>query len=163
MGTGWGSFHCKLVREASPSAKLFVCGRNPEKAARLSKAVGADDFFVDLEQAIEDARVQAFTLALPHDLHRQAVEAVAAAGKHALVEKPIATTLQDADAMITAARKADTILMVARYALSARCSRSGSAYRTGRLGRATLLLAHAGGIRRPRGWAAEKVRMGVVC
>jgi hypothetical protein len=113
VGTGWGALHCRYLRQASPKVRLFVCGRNPEKTARLARAAGAESHFTDLEQAAGDPRVQALTLALPHDLHRDAVSVAANSRKHALVEKPIATTLEDADAMIREAAKANTILMVA--------------------------------------------------
>ena len=161
VGTSWGSFHCQLVRQANPAARLFVCGQDPVRTARLAKAVRAEDWFLGLEKAVHDDRVQALTLALPHYLHRQAAEMAAAAGKHALVEKPLATTLSDADAMIAAARRAGTILMVAedmhfRPAVREAVSRIAR----GDIGEPLYLLAHAGGVRRPRGWAADRERMG---
>ena len=55
----------------------------------MARAVGAKGFIIGLEKALEDARLQAVSLALPHDIHRSALEMAAAAGKHALVEKPI--------------------------------------------------------------------------
>ncbi len=161
VGTSWGSFHCRLVRRANPAARLFVCGQDPVRTARLAKAVKAEGWFLGLEKAVQDTRVQALTLALPHHLHRQAAEMAAAAGKHALVEKPLATTLLDADAIIAAARRAGTILMVAedmhfRPAVREAVSR----IERGDLGEPLYLLAHAGGVRRPRGWAADRDRMG---
>jgi len=161
VGTGWGSFHCKLLRQANPATRLFVCGQKKDKTARLAKAVNAEDYFVGLEQAVEDERVQALTLALPHDLHRSAAEMIAAAGKHALVEKPIATNLVDADAMIAAAKRAGTILMVAEDMHFRPAIRE--AYRRiieGDLGEPLYLFAHVAGVRRPRGWAAQSKRMG---
>lgn len=161
VGTGWGSFHCNLVRQASPAAKLFVCGRNPEKTARLAKAVNAEDHFIGIEQAVADSRVQALILALPHDVHRSAVEMIAAAGKHALVEKPIATNLADADAMILAARHAGTILMVAEdMHFRPAIKESVKRILAGDVGEPLYFFGNAAGIRRPRGWAAQAERMG---
>ncbi len=161
VGTGWGAIHCRYLRQASSKVRLFVCGRNPERTERLARAVGAEAFFIELEQAAEDPRVQALTLALPHDLHREAVSVAAAAHKHALVEKPIATTLEDADAMIRAAQKANTILMVAEdMHFRPAVHEASRRIQRGDIGEPLYLLAHAGGIRRPKGWAAERDRMG---
>lgn len=161
VGTGWGGVHCRYLRMASSSVQLFVCGRNPERTARLARSVGAEGMFTDLRTAAEDEKVQALTLALPHDLHREAAETAAAAGKHALVEKPVATNLIDADAMIAAANKAGTILMVAEDMHFRPAVREAVAcINRGDVGEPLYLLAHAGGIRRPTGWAAEKDRMG---
>ena len=57
--------------------------------------------------------VDAVVIATPEDLHRDAVEQAASAGKHILLEKPIATTLEDADAIIDAANKGAVKLMMA--------------------------------------------------
>lgn len=161
VGTGWGSFHCNLLRQASPAARLFVCGRNPDKTARLAKAVNAEDYFLGIEKAVADSRVQALILALPHDVHRSAVEMIAAAGKHALVEKPIATNLADADAMILAARRAGTILMVAEdMHFRPAIKESVKRILAGDIGEPLYFFGHAAGIRRPRGWAAQAERMG---
>lgn len=161
VGTGWGAFHCRVIKRASSSARLFVCGQNEERTARLAKAVNAEGYFIGIENAAADPRVQCLSLALPHDLHRKAVEVAASAGKHALVEKPIATTLVDADAMIDAARNAGTILMVAedmhfRPAIKEVAERIDR----GDIGEPLYFMAHAAGIRRPRGWAASFERMG---
>lgn len=161
VGTGWGALHCRYLRQASSKVRLFVCGRNPEKTARLARAAGAESHFIGLEQAVNDPRVHAVTLALPHDLHREAVSVAAASGKHALVEKPIATTLEDADAMIRDAREAKTILMVAEDMHFRPAVHEAVRYiQRGYIGEPLYLLAHAGGVRRPQGWAAEKDRMG---
>ena len=56
--------------------------------------------------------VDAVSVCLPHTLHRAACEASAAAAKHILCEKPLATTLADCDAIIDAARRGGIRLMV---------------------------------------------------
>ena len=57
--------------------------------------------------------IDAVVIASPESQHRAAVEDAAAAGKHILLEKPIATTLADADAIIAAAKKHRVKLMLA--------------------------------------------------
>jgi len=161
VGTGFGSFHCDLVRQASPATRLFVCGQNPQKTERLAKRVNAEDYFLGIERAVADPRVQALILALPHDLHRGAVEMIADAGKHALVEKPIATNLHDADAMIESMRRAGKILMVAEdMHFRPAIRETVKCIREGRIGEPLYFMSHAAGVRRPRGWAAHADRLG---
>jgi predicted dehydrogenase/flavin reductase (DIM6/NTAB) family NADH-FMN oxidoreductase RutF len=161
VGTGWGQTHCHYLRRVSSKVRLFLCGRNKEKTERIARVVGAEAYFLDLDQALSDSRVDAVTLALPHDMHRNALEAAARAGKHALVEKPIATNLPDADAMISAANKAGTILMVAEDMHFRPAIREAvRLIENGAIGEPLYLLAHAAGVRRPSGWAAEKERLG---
>jgi len=161
VGTRWGSFHCELVRKANPAARLFVCGQDPVRTERLARAMNAADWFRDLDAAVVDPRVQAVTLALPHHLHRTAAETALGAGRHVLVEKPIATNLRDADAMISAARRAGRVLMVAedmhfRPAVAFVVRR----IERGDIGELLHVLIHAGGIRRPEGWAANRDTLG---
>jgi predicted dehydrogenase len=161
VGTRWGAFHCRTIKKASSSARLFVCGQDERRTARLAKAVGAEDFIVGLENAIADERVQALTLALPHNFHREATEMAAAAGKHVMVEKPIATKLSDADAMIAAVRSAGTILMVAEN-MHFRPGVNEVVRRItrGDIGEPLYFFAHAAGVRRLQGGAAQAEQMG---
>jgi len=66
----------------------------------------------DVEALCADPRVDAVYVASPHELHAQHARAAAAAGKHVLVEKPMALTLEECDAMIAAARDAGVVLIV---------------------------------------------------
>lgn len=161
VGTGWGLEHLRFARLASSHVDLFVCGRNETRAARIAKSVGARGYFVSLERAAADPRVQALTLALPHHRHREAVETVVAFGKHALVEKPIAATLADADALMLAARRAGVILMVAEDMHFRPAVREGvRAIERGWIGEPLYLLAHVAGVMRPSGWKADLAQAG---
>ena len=66
----------------------------------------------DVGQAV--LNVDLVDLCLPTDLHKSATLTALAAGKHVLVEKPIALSVADADEMIAAAQKAGKLLMVAQ-------------------------------------------------
>ncbi len=67
----------------------------------------------DYRQLLNRDDVDAVVIATPEDLHRDAVLESAAAGKDILLEKPIATTLEDADAIIAASSKHRVKLMMA--------------------------------------------------
>lgn len=161
VGTGWGTFHVQLIRKANPRARIFLCGRDAERTARLAGKLGLAGHFNGLDEALRDPRVDGLTLALPHDLHASAAQRAAAAGKHVLVEKPIAISLSDADAMIAAAKRAGTILMCAEdMHFRPGVAEAVQRIRAGDIGEPLYLMAHAGGYRRSVGWAAQKERMG---
>ena len=67
---------------------------------------------LDSYTAMLQGDLDAVSICLPHHLHREATVAALQAGKHVLCEKPMATTLADADAMIAAAEAADRTLMI---------------------------------------------------
>jgi phthalate 4,5-cis-dihydrodiol dehydrogenase len=61
---------------------------------------------------LRDARVEAVYIATPHQFHAEQAIAAAQAGKHVLVEKPMALTIAEAEAMVAAARQAGVTLIV---------------------------------------------------
>ncbi|HEY3082039.1 MAG TPA: Gfo/Idh/MocA family oxidoreductase [Chloroflexota bacterium] len=67
----------------------------------------------DVAELLANPEVDAVYIAVPHYLHAPLTLQAIAAGKHVLVEKPIATTLEDADRMIAAAREKGVTLSVA--------------------------------------------------
>ena len=162
VGVGaWGSFHCRMFREADQHVELYVCGRDPARTARVARAVGARDVIIGLEKAIADPRVEALSLVLPHHLHAEAAQMAASLGKHVLVEKPIATTLADADAMIETARRSGTILMVAEDAHFRPATREAvRIIDCEDFGEPLYLQVHAGGLMRLEGWKADSALMG---
>src|SRR5260370_18611865 len=72
VGTGWGAVHCRLIRQVHPTAKLFGCGRNPEKTAQHARAVDAEAMFTSLAEPAPHTRQQPCTLAPPTVLLRPA-------------------------------------------------------------------------------------------
>ena len=97
---------------AHPRVSLAAAA-DPDPAARERFAAdygGAT--FADAEELCRDGAVDAVYVATPHQRHAADVEIAARYGKHAIVEKPMALTLDDCDRMIAAARAAGTVLVV---------------------------------------------------
>lgn len=90
-----------------------VCDMDPERAATRARELGAERIYTTLDELLAESGVDAVDLCLPHREHAPATERAARAGKHVLVEKPIAPSLEEADRMIAAARVAGITLMVA--------------------------------------------------
>ena len=94
----------------SPVTELVAVSDLDEARARAA-APGAK-FFKDANDLIAAADVDAVIISTPPQLHESLAAAAASAGKHALVEKPMAATSEVCERMIRAARDAGTLLTV---------------------------------------------------
>jgi predicted dehydrogenase len=83
-----------------------------ELAEQAAAKYGAERWYSAIGEACADPDIQVVDLCLPHHLHAPVAIQAAQAGKHVFVEKPIANTLDEADQMIEACRKAGVLLMV---------------------------------------------------
>jgi UDP-N-acetylglucosamine 3-dehydrogenase len=112
IGTGkMGSFHMESW-ERIPAARLVAVADPDEAAARRHIGRRPIESFRDHRRLLEQADVDAVCVCAPSEHHaRLALDAIAA-GKHVLVEKPIATALEDGLRMASAARAAGVKLMV---------------------------------------------------
>lgn len=89
----------------------------PDKARRVADAYGVPHVHVsgydEANRIADDPAIDAVYLILPNALHRAWTERFARAGKHVLVEKPMAVTERDCEAMMRACDAAGRTLMVA--------------------------------------------------
>ncbi len=102
-------------RHSRKAYLVSLVSGDERKAARLAQKFGAADYYSydDYALCLNHPQVQAVFIATPNGLHADFTERAAAAGKHVLVEKPMATTIEDARRMIEACRNAGVQLMVA--------------------------------------------------
>jgi phthalate 4,5-cis-dihydrodiol dehydrogenase len=84
---------------------------NPDARARFAQDLGGRAY-PDGEALCAEDNVDAVYIATPHERHAMDVIMAMRCGKHAIVEKPMALTVEDCDAMIAAAEKAGRVLMV---------------------------------------------------
>jgi UDP-N-acetyl-2-amino-2-deoxyglucuronate dehydrogenase len=117
IGCGWaGERHAHGFVRAGAELR-WLLDTNRERAESLRRALGAAGagarVGTDYAEALADPGVDATGICLPHNLHAEVAIAAAGAGKHILVEKPLAATLAEADRMIAAAERAGVALMVA--------------------------------------------------
>jgi predicted dehydrogenase len=82
-----------------------------DRGEALATACGAR-WFATLDELLSAAGVDALSICVPHDLHRAAVDAACDARVHVLLEKPIANTLEDADAILDLTAAAGIVLML---------------------------------------------------
>jgi myo-inositol 2-dehydrogenase / D-chiro-inositol 1-dehydrogenase len=114
VGSGrMGAFHGETLSRRLPDARLVaVVDPAPGVAARLAASLGAARSYTDAAEAFADPDVDAVVIAAPARFHAGLVVAAAAAGKAVFCEKPMATTLADADRAREAARAAGVVLQV---------------------------------------------------
>lgn len=91
---------------------VMVMDREPGLAEDTGASYGVP-FTADASRLLANPNVDAVYIAVPHHLHKPLTIQALEAGKHVLVEKPIATTLADADLMIAAATAHRRVLSVA--------------------------------------------------
>ena len=97
--------HAAALKKAPEAQFVAVYSRSPEKARQYGEKYGVRGFS-DISEMIASAGVEAVIVCTPHPAHRDAAVTAAEAGAHVLVEKPLASTLQDCDAMLAAAKEA---------------------------------------------------------
>jgi predicted dehydrogenase len=112
---GLGYWGPNLARNlaAMPGCELaWLCDASADATARLASAFPAARRTGDLDDLLGDPELDAVVLATPVPSHADLAAAVARAGKHCFVEKPLATTAADAERAVAAADEAGRILMV---------------------------------------------------
>ena len=114
VGLGFsGSLHADAYAAIKDKVDLVaVCDLDKEKAEMMAGCYGAKAY-TDFKKMLKNEKLDAVDLCVPHHLHSKFVITAAKAGKHVIVEKPIATTVEEAKKMIEATRKANVKFMVA--------------------------------------------------
>jgi len=126
-GVGFmGMIHYLAAKKLSDGQVVAICSRDPKK--RAGDWTGIQGNFgpagtqmdltgvsahADFQELLADPRVDLVDLCVPNDEHASMAIQALKAGKHVLVEKPIALTTADADAMVAAAKSSGKLLMVA--------------------------------------------------
>lgn len=103
------------LHENTDQRVVAVASRSTERAAVFAADFGIDTSYGSYEQLVADARVDAVYVAAPHSEHRALALLAIAAGKHVLIEKPIAVTVADAREIVDAARAAGVFAMEAMW------------------------------------------------
>jgi predicted dehydrogenase len=92
---------------------VSVVGRSEAAARALAEQFGATRWSTDYREAVKADDVDVVDILAPNYLHAPVAIVAAGAGKHVICIKPLATTLEDADAMIAAAQRAGVRLLYA--------------------------------------------------
>ncbi len=104
-----GPTHATALALDGRAALAWCCDPIPARAQSLASQHGAHATS-DVQQVLADPTITLVSICTPHQTHADLACAAIAAGKHVLIEKPLATTPGDIDRILTAARSSRQIV-----------------------------------------------------
>jgi predicted dehydrogenase len=115
VGAGtWGETHAHIYNDHPNVDLVAICDRNPARAREVAGKFNLPDSraFADHREMLEKTEIDAVSIVTPDFSHREIAVDCANAKKNILIEKPLATTLDDAEAIIEAVKKNNVRVMV---------------------------------------------------
>lgn len=113
IGAGyWGPNIVRNLHEAPGAEAVAVADLSQERLDEIHKRFPAVRVTTDYRELLSDATIDAICVVTPVGTHRKLAEEAFAAGKHVFVEKPLAKTVSDAEAIVRAGERAGKTLMV---------------------------------------------------
>ncbi|MFI8633398.1 Gfo/Idh/MocA family protein [Microbacterium sp. NPDC077663] len=112
IGAGyWGPTLARTLRASRDWSLGAICDLDIDRARRAADAVGGATVVPDLEAVLSDPQIDAIAIATPASTHHAIAMAALDAGKHVLVEKPLADTQQHGEEMVGRAAERGLVLM----------------------------------------------------
>jgi len=113
VGAGvWGDTHAGIFAEFPGVENVAICDLNAARAAEVAQKYNIKGVYTDYNEMLKNSGCDAVSIVTPDHLHGDIAVACAKAGKHMLIEKPIATTRQDVHRIVEAANKHNVRVMV---------------------------------------------------
>ena len=113
IGTGGiAQTHMRALAKTDDIEVVAVCDIVEEKAIKTAEKFGVPNVFVDYQEILEMDEIEAVNICTWNQAHCAPTVDALHAGKHVLVEKPMAATLVDATAMTKVAHETGLVLMV---------------------------------------------------
>ena len=117
-----------------------LCTRTPERLAELGKKFGVSKLYRDYREMLEDPDIDAVSICTMWDQHTQPALDSLQAGKHVFLEKPIASSVEDARAITAAAKDSRGILFIGHVVrFNPRYRMAKQAIEEGRIGKIVAL------------------------
>ncbi len=114
IGSGYiAAYHAQGIRDHEGASLVALANWREESLARLAARFSVPKTTTHWRDLADDPDIDGVVIATPNALHAEQVVTFLRAGKHVLVEKPMATSTAEAEHMIMAARSAHRSLMVA--------------------------------------------------
>ena len=133
-----GQTHAQALSTLPESKLVAVCDASPVRAAAFGERYHVPGY-TDVGEMIAAQKVQAVVVCTPHPVHAAPAIQAAQAGAHVLIEKPMAASLKDCDAMLAAAQAAGIKLgIISQRRLYSPVQRVKNAIDEGKIGRPAL-------------------------
>ncbi len=113
IGCGAGMFHLRGYSE-DPRVKIVaLAGLDTDRCRKLAREYDIPRIYSDYQELLADHDIDAVSVVVPNNLHLPVARAAFEAGKHVLVEKPLAGTAADGAEMVAQSKKHDRLLGIA--------------------------------------------------
>jgi predicted dehydrogenase len=113
IGCGyWGPNLIRNFSACKETTLVAVCDRDRARLDRIAPSYPGTKFVEDVQEVLDDSAVQAVAIATPVALHAPIGIAALKAGKHVLIEKPMALSVREAEDLVSLAAKVGRTLMV---------------------------------------------------
>ncbi|HEV3339803.1 MAG TPA: Gfo/Idh/MocA family oxidoreductase [Pirellulales bacterium] len=108
----WGSHHARAINSVPGTALVAVCARSDERRQQAQTDHPQARLYADYRRLLAEEQLDAVSVVLPSDLHYEVARAVLESGRHLLLEKPMALTLDHCDELIELARRGKLLVAV---------------------------------------------------
>jgi predicted dehydrogenase len=106
FGTGFmGRVHLEAVRRVESVEAAAIAGRNTEAAQRLGVGFSVPTITADYREILRDPAIDAVHICIPNAQHFPMAKDALLAGKHVLCEKPLATTVEEGEELVSLAKQ----------------------------------------------------------
>jgi len=107
-----GKYHCELISSTPGLRLVSICDMNPERLMAAKHEFPTAKTYPTIGEVLLDPEVEAVTIVTPHNTHAELALKAINSGKSVIVEKPMCLTINEADEMISAARRKCVTLTV---------------------------------------------------
>lgn len=113
IGCGAGLFHLEGYAEEPRAKVVALAGLDADRCHSLAKRFEVPRVFRDYQDLLAEDDIDAVSIAVPNSLHETVTIAALEAGKHVLIEKPLARYAAEGERMVAAAKAVNKILAIA--------------------------------------------------
>jgi len=113
IGLGWfDEHHVETLRELPQANLVTACTRRPSRAKEVAEKYGIPKTYTDYHEMLENKDVEMVSIVTPVKDHLRPTIDALKAGKHVFLEKPMADSPEECDAIIEEIKKTDKCFMV---------------------------------------------------